>query len=535
MKKSSKISLLFCIIIMTIFFCVKTLVTLELIESTRTTRYTEYICFLSFIPFFSVIMKNLLLRNKNSEKERNELENFIDKSALISKADEKGKITYVNKKFTEVSGWSLEEVIDKDHSIVNSGLHPKELWTEMYKTTIKDKKIWNHVVTNKAKNGELYYVDTYIKANFDSEGKLKGFMSIRQDVTELKRKEIEIRNRMDAINKSNAVIEFDLDGKIMFANDLFLKTMGYKTIKEGGLDEIVGKHHSIFVDKEYSNSKEYSKFWKTLKKGMYVSGEFERQSKNGDTVWLQASYNPVIDFSGKPYKIMKIAQDITNMVEQRQEIDKKNSYLEHAAKILRHDMHSGINTYMPRGVTSLERRLKPEDIETLKLEAPLKMIKEGLKHSQKVYKGVYEFTNLVKKDAVLTKTTCNLKEILNDYLNSTAYSSQVKIDELITLDVNESLFCTAIDNLIRNGLKYNDSDSKFVKIYMEDGYIAIQDNGRGMTQKDFDHLSQPYTRKEGQKEAGTGLGLNICIAILKEHGFSITCEKNETGTKIKIK
>jgi hypothetical protein len=163
------------------------------------------------------------------------------------------------------------------------------------------------------------------------------------------------------------------------------------------------------------------------------------------------------------------------------------------------------------------------------------MIKEGLKHSQKVYKGVYEFTNLVKKDAVLTKTTCNLKEILNDYLNSTAYSSQVKIDELITLDVNESLFCTAIDNLIRNGLKYNDSDSKFVKIYMEDGYIAIQDNGRGMTQKDFDHLSQPYTRKEGQKESGTGLGLNICIAILKEHGFSITCEKNEIGTKIKIK
>jgi PAS domain S-box-containing protein len=482
-----------------------------------------------------VIIKNILSIKKISEKEHDELENFIDNSALISKADDKGKITYVNKKFTEVSGWSLDEVKGKDHSIVNSGLHPKELWTEMYKTTIKDKKIWNHVVTNKAKNGDLYYVDTYIKSSFDFKGKLKGFMSIRQDVTELKRKEIEIRNRMDAINKSNAVIEFDLDGKIMFANDLFLKTMGYKTIEEGGLDEIVGKHHRIFVSEGYSNSEEYKEFWGTLKSGVYVSGEFERQSKNGDTVWLQASYNPIIDFNGKPYKIMKIAQDITNTVEQRQEIDKKNSYLEHAAKILRHDMHSGINTYMPRGVTSLERRLKPEDVETLKLEAPLKMIKEGLKHSQKVYKGVYEFTNLVKKDAVLTKTTCNLKEILDDYLNSTAYSSQVKIDELVTLDVNESLFCTAIDNLIRNGLKYNDSDSKFVKIYMEDDSIVIQDNGRGMTQKEFDHLSQPYTRKEGQKESGTGLGLNICIAILKEHGFSITCEKNEIGTKIKIK
>jgi PAS domain S-box-containing protein len=163
---------------MVLFFCVKTLVTLELIESTRITRYTEYFCFLLFIPFFSVIMKNILLRNKNSEKEHNELENFIDNSALISKADDKGKITYVNKKFTEVSGWSLDEVMGKDHNIVNSGLHPKELWTEMYKTTIKDKKIWNHIVTNKAKNGDLYYVDTYIKAGFDVDGKLKGFMSI---------------------------------------------------------------------------------------------------------------------------------------------------------------------------------------------------------------------------------------------------------------------------------------------------------------------------------------------------------------------
>jgi signal transduction histidine kinase len=197
-------------------------------------------------------------------------------------------------------------------------------------------------------------------------------------------------------------------------------------------------------------------------------------------------------------------------------------------------MHSGINTYMPRGLNSLERRLKPEDIESLKIESPLKMIKEGLKHSQKVYKGVYEFTNLVKKDVVLNKTECNLKTILNDYLSSTAYISQVIIEDLPTIDVNEALFCTAVDNLIRNGLKYNDSETKFVKIYSDEESIYIQDNGRGITQEDFDHLSKPYTRKEGQKESGSGLGLNICVAILEEHGFKITCEKNEVGTKIKI-
>jgi PAS domain S-box-containing protein len=461
-------------------------------------------------------------RNKETEK-------FINESSIISIADKYGKITYVNKKFEEVSGWSLDEVKGKDHSVVNSGLQPDGYWGKMYETVMKG-EIWNDVVTNKGKSGELYYVDTYIRARFDKDGKLEGFSSIRQDVTELKKKEVEIRNRMNAINKSNAVIEFDLEGNIIFANDLFLNTMGYSSI-----DEIVGKHHRIFIDDDHSKSEEYNIFWKKLNDGVLFTGEVTRIKKDGSIVYLQSTYNPIVGLDGKIYRIMKIATDITNSHEQRKEIEKKNTYLEHAAKILRHDMHSGINTYMPRGLSSLERRLSSEDITSLKIEAPIRMIKEGLKHSQKVYKGVYEFTNLVKKDVVLNKSECNLKTILTDYLSSTAYLSQVIIEDLPIIEVNEALFCTAVDNLIRNGLKYNDSDTKFVKIYSDENNIYIQDNGRGITQEDFDHLRKPYIRKEGQKESGTGLGLNICVAILEEHGFSITCEKNEIGTKMKIK
>ena len=472
---------------------------------------------------YSVQESNILRGNLQ------EFEKFVDTSVLVSKADNKGRITYVNKKFEEVSGWSLDEVRGKDHSIVNSGKHPKEFWANMYKDVVVDKKIWNEVVTNRDKNGDLYWVDSYIKGDFDENGKFLGYMSIRYDVTDVKKKEIEIRNRMVAINTSNMVIEFDLDGKIIFANKLFCEKMGYEE------KELKGKHHKIFVSKEYSKSPEYKEFWKLLKSGEYVSNEFPRYTKDKKQVWIQASYNPVFGVDGKVQRVMKIATDITERITQSIEIEKKNTYLEHAAKILRHDMHSGINTYIPRGVSSLERRLTIEQIEELKISAPFKMIKDGLSHAQKVYKGVYEFTNLVKKDVVLNKTECNLKDILESYLSTTSYKSQVQIDELITKDVNESLFCTSIDNLIRNGLKYNDSDTKFVKIFMEGDLLIIQDNGRGITQQDFDHLSKPYTRKEGQKESGTGLGLNICVAILEEHGFKITCEKNEIGTKMKIK
>tara|TARA_B100001094_G_scaffold324797_1_gene377973 strand:- start:3540 stop:5093 length:1554 start_codon:yes stop_codon:yes gene_type:complete len=218
----------------------------------------------------------------------------------------------------------------------------------------------------------------------------------------------------------------------------------------------------------------------------------------------------------------------------------KNTYLEHAAKILRHDMHSGINTYIPRGVRSLERRLDkadPEVIESLRLEFPLRLLKEGLAHTQKVYAGVTEFTNLVKAGAKIVRRDHDLQEILTDYLDTTSYKSEVVISELPTVSVNAPLFCTAIDNLIRNGLKYNDSPSKMVILTMVDEHhFGVIDNGRGLSQEDFIEYSKPYTRKTGQKENGTGLGLNICIAILHEHGFTVTASKrDEGGTLIKVK
>jgi PAS domain S-box-containing protein len=520
-------------IIMAVFFVIKTSVTFGIVKDSDFYNYVEYLCFLLFcIPAYFIVK---IFLNKASEESNKlldqmiENEKFLDASSIISVADSKGKITYVNKRFTDVSGYSLDEVIGKDHNVVNSGTHPKEFWTDMYKTVVADKKIWNAVCTNRAKDGSLYYVDTFIKARFDENNKLIGFSSIRQDVTELKRKETEISNRMNAINRSNAVIEFDLDGNIKFANNAFLDTIGYSH------DEIVGKHHSLFVEDSVKDTEEYKDFWKSLKEGNFFSGEIIRRKKNGKLIHLQATYNPIIGNDGKPYRVMKIATDITESFNQQKEIEKKNTYLEHAAKILRHDMHSGINTYMPRGLSSLDRRLSEDNIKELKIEAPIKMIKEGLRHTQKVYKGVYEFTNLVKKDVVLNRSECNLKDILEDYLSATAYRPQVDLSDLGYLSVNEALFCTALDNLIRNGLKYNDSNNKIVKIYRIDDILHIEDNGRGLSSEEFKLLSQPYTRKEGQKESGTGLGLNICIAILEEHGFGVSCDKlPEIGSQIKI-
>lgn len=227
-------------------------------------------------------------------------------------------------------------------------------------------------------------------------------------------------------------------------------------------------------------------------------------------------------------------QDV-EIEDQINELNKKNSYLEHAARIIRHDMHSGINTYMPRGISSLEKRLTPEDIQKLKIEGSIKMIKEGLNHTQRVYKSVYEFTNLVKQNVVLNKTLLDVKDLVWKYISPNSYSSQVEISDLGQLEVNEILFCNAIENLIKNGLTYNNSSDKKVKIYNENEYLIIEDNGVGFSQKDFDKHLKKYAKRADVTGDEKGLGLNICVAILEEHGFKLICEKLDNGTKMKIK
>jgi PAS domain S-box-containing protein len=406
----AKICLACATTIMLGFFIVKTLLLFEVFDYSEFTNWYEYLSVILFMPPFFTVVVEFLNKAKKQVAIKTDLEALLNESCLVSKADKHGKITYVNDKFVEVSKYTREELIGQDHALLNSGVQNKKFWVGMYKTVLKDKQIWNKMVTNINKEGEHYIVNSWIMAHFDENDKLKGFTSVRQDVTELV-------NTLEAIKQ-------------------------------------------------------------------------------------------------------------------------KDVYLEHAAKIIRHDMHSGINTYLPRGIKSLKRRLSEEQIKELKITAPLQLIQDGLHHAQKVYSGVYEFTNLVKHNAQMSKTECDIKHILSDYLRLTAYKNQVLLDDNLPKDlkVNEALFCTALDNLIRNGLKYNDSKTKFVKIYYENNSIYIEDNGRGMSQKDFEHLSQPYVRKEGQTESGTGLGLNICIEILKQHGFEITSQKlNPNGTKLTIK
>ena len=128
------------------------------------------------------------------------------------------------------------------------------------------------------------------------------------DITEQKSANANFEGQLAAINKAQAVIEFSLDGKVLTANENFLKAMGYT------LDEIKGKHHSMFVEPAYRASDDYRQFWERLGRGEYDAAQYKRIGKGGKEVWLQASYNPILDMNGKPFKVVKFATDITAQI-----------------------------------------------------------------------------------------------------------------------------------------------------------------------------------------------------------------------------
>lgn len=216
-----------------------------------------------------------------------------------------GKIITANKNFLSLLGYELEEVKGKHHSMF---VDPE------YAKSPEYREFWERLAAGEFFTAEFHRFgkggkDVWIQATYcpvlNKHGKPYKVFKVASDVTDQKRQKSDYAGQIEAIGKSQAVIEFDMDGKILMANQNFLDAMGYT------LAEVQGKHHQIFVDPAYAKSPEYKKFWETLRSGKYMSAEYRRFGKGGKEVWIQASYNPILDMNGRPFKVVKYATDVT--------------------------------------------------------------------------------------------------------------------------------------------------------------------------------------------------------------------------------
>ena len=225
----------------------------------------------------------------------------IGKSQAIIEFNLDGIIQNANDNFLNTMGYSLSEVKGKHHRMFCETNYTNSNEYRLFWEKLNRGEFDSGEYKRIGKGGKEIYISASYNPIFDLNGKPFKIIKYASDVSKQKLKDQEL----NALSKTQAVINFNLDGTIIEANDNFLSTMGYR------MDEIKGKHHSMFCDSKYTNKSEYREFWNKLNHGQFITGQFQRFAKGNREIWLQASYNPVFDLSGKVFKVVKYATEIT--------------------------------------------------------------------------------------------------------------------------------------------------------------------------------------------------------------------------------
>jgi methyl-accepting chemotaxis protein len=235
----------------------------------------------------------------------------LDRSQAIIEFDLDGTILTANHNFLAVLGYELREIQGRHHSMFVDPIHRSSPEYAEFWASLRRGEYQMAEYRRTGKDGSEVWIQASYNPLIGRDGKPFKVVKFASDTTRQKRRNAEFESQISAINRSQAVIEFDLDGTIRMANENFLAAMGYC------LDEIQNRHHSMFVEPSFRDSSEYRAFWDALGRGEYQAAEYKRIGKNGRQVWIQASYNPIHDMNGRPYKIMKFATDVTAQVEER--------------------------------------------------------------------------------------------------------------------------------------------------------------------------------------------------------------------------
>ena len=232
----------------------------------------------------------------------------LDRSQAIIEFDLDGIILTANRNFLDTVGYTLEEIRGKHHSLfVEPALRDSAEYAAFWKT-LRQGEYQAARYKRFGKGGREIWIEASYNPLLGRDGKPFKIVKFATDITRQMQDQAELSGQVAAIHKSQAVISFDLDGNILDANGNFLSAVGY------GLDEIKGRHHGMFVEPALRGSPDYLEFWRKLKAGEYQAGQYKRLGKDGREIWIEASYNPILDASGRPYKVVKFATDVTQQV-----------------------------------------------------------------------------------------------------------------------------------------------------------------------------------------------------------------------------
>ncbi len=232
----------------------------------------------------------------------------LKRSMAVIEFSMDGAIIEASPIFCQAMGYNDNEIRGMRHSSLCDEKYARSSEYREFWSRLRQGQSFTGKFQRKTKSGATVWLEATYFPVVDANGQIAKVLKIANDVTRQVKEAAALRDFISALNRSMALIEFDMQGNVIEANANFLEVMGYRA------EEIRGRHHRIFCREEYASSPEYREFWNGLGRGEYFTGQVERVARGGRTVWLEASYNPVKDEQGVPYKVIKFASDITEKV-----------------------------------------------------------------------------------------------------------------------------------------------------------------------------------------------------------------------------
>jgi PAS domain S-box-containing protein len=458
----------------------------------------------------------------------------LDASTIVAITDPQGSITYVNDKFEEISKYKKEEIIGKNHRILNSGYHSKEFFRDLW-TTIRSGKIWRGEIQNKAKDGSFYWVDTTIVPILNKKGKPVQYIAIRSDITQRKQAEQdllqstkEVQDITFALNQSSIVAITDEKGRITTVNDKFCEISKYTR------EELIGQDHRI-LNSGYHSKEFFKEMWRTIGQGKVWKGEIRNKAKDGSCYWVDTTIVPFLNEQGKPYQYLAIRNDITERKKQEEVLHRQDKLaaVGQLAAGVAHEIRNPLTSM--KGYTEF-LQLDEKDPERLEF---LNIILDEI---ERVNMIVEDFMVLAKPKAVELEEKNVVPVIKNviSLLEFEARKRNVRLhfdcnQDIIQIKCDENRLKQVFLNFIKNGIEAmpNGGDLN-VRTFIHDNnvQISIQDTGVGIPQEKLRKLGEPFFTT---KKNGHGLGLMVSFKIIESHNGKVFVESEPNkGTTFNI-
>ena len=317
----------------------------------------------------------------------------LERSMAVVEFDLNGKVLRANDNFMKTLGYSSAQLAGKTHrdfcpSALTSSPAYAEFWQEL-----RAGKFVSGTFKRVDAHGKIIWLEASYNPVLDERGQVVKVVKYALDVTRKVEQEAATRSKLAALDRAMAVIEFDLNGQVLDANENFLAVMGYS------LTELKGKHHRMFCEPTQVNSPEYADFWRRLNNGEFFNGQFKRIGKHGRVVWLEASYNPVYDGDGKLIKIVKFASDISERVEKFEEDSRGASRAYHISSETERFAEHG--TQVIHETASEMRRIAENIGASARLVGQLGDRSEQITAIVNTIRGIADQTNLLALNAAI--------------------------------------------------------------------------------------------------------------------------------------